>query len=315
MTAEVGGSLRVIVLAYGAGREHDPLLDSLAASGVAPGSILVVHNEATRGEAAPPAPAGVEVVGTGANLGYAGGMNFGLARILDRGYENVLLLTHDARLRPGALDTLLAVRTRDPRFAVLGPALVLTGTETPFSFGGVTDRDGANAHVKERPPAPDGLFACDWIDGGTMLIGREVFERVGEFDAGFWGYCEEADLCLRARREGFGVGVVLDALADQAPGAAKRPGAWAYLTTRNGIEYAWRAAGARGLVAITARSALIVAINLARVVLRRAGLRPGSPAEPWALAVGTARGAVDRYRRRWGPPPADLPGRGDLGDA
>jgi GT2 family glycosyltransferase len=315
VSAAAERSLGVLILAYGAGREHDPLLDSLTASGVPAEAILVVHNEATAGEAAPPAPAGVEVVGTGANLGYAGGMNFGLERILPRGEENILLLTHDARLRPGALDALLAARARDPRLGVLGPALVLTGTETPFSFGGVTDRDGANAHVKERPAGGDGIFACDWVDGGTMLIGREVLERVGEFDAGFWGYCEEADLCLRARRAGFGVAVVLDALADQAPGAAKRPGAWAYLTTRNGIEYAGRAAGTRGLLAITARSALIVAINLARVALRRSGVRAGSPAEPWALAVGTARGAVDRYRRRWGPPPADLPGRGDLGDA
>ncbi len=307
--------LGVVVLAYGAGREHDALLDSLTASGVAAESILVVHNEATRGEAPPPVPAGIEIVGTGGNLGYAGGMNLGLGLLLPRGYENVLLLTHDARLRPGALDALVAARAREPRFGMLGPALVLTGTETPFSFGGVTDEEGANAHVKEPPAGVDGIFACDWIDGGTMLVGREVFDRVGDFDAGFWGYCEEADLCLRARRAGFGVGVVLAAQADQAPGSAKRPGAWAYLTTRNGIEYAHRAAGARGLAAITARSALIVAINLARVVLRRTGLREGSPAEPWALAVGTARGALDRYRGHWGPPPANLPGRGDVGDA
>jgi GT2 family glycosyltransferase len=307
--------LGVLVLAYGAGREHDALLDSLVAEGVPVDTILVVHNEATPGEAAPPAPGGVEVVQTGANLGYAGGMNFGLARLLPRGDESILLLTHDARLRPGALAALRAARARNPRFGLLGPALVLTGTERPFSFGGTTDRDGANAHVKARPATVDGIFACDWVDGGSMLVGREVLERVGDFDAGFWGYCEEADLCLRARRAGFAVGVVVDAVADQAPGAAKRPGAWAYLTTRNGIEYAGRARGARGVAAISARSALIVAINLARVALRRVGLRAGSPAEPWALAVGTARGAVDRFRGRWGPPPPNLPGMGDLGNA
>jgi N-acetylglucosaminyl-diphospho-decaprenol L-rhamnosyltransferase len=315
VTAEAGPPLGVLVLAYGAGREHDALLDSLAAEGVAAASILVVHNEATPGEAAPPVPAGVELARTGANLGYAGGMNFGLDLLLPRGYESILLLTHDARLRPGALAALRGARERSPRFGILGPALLLTGTETPFSFGGVTDREGANAHLKEAPPTSDGIAACDWVDGGSMLIGREVLERVGDFDARYWGYCEEADLCLRARRAGFAVGVVVAAQADQAPGAAKRPGAWAYLTTRNGIEYAERAVGARGLVAITARSALIVAINLARVALRRTGLREGSPAEPWALAVGTARGAVDRFRGRWGPPPADLPGLGDLGNA
>jgi GT2 family glycosyltransferase len=308
--------LGVAVLAYGGGREFEPLLDSLLAAGVPAEAVLVVHNPAQPGEEPPSIPAGCEVVPTGRNLGYAGGMNIGVSRLLERDADQILLLTHDARLRPGALEALRAAAAGNPSFGVLGPALVLTGTNTPFSFGGVTSAGGANSHVKEPPAgADDGIFTCDWVDGGTMLIGREVFERVGDFDERFWGYCEEADLCLRARRSGFGVGVVLAARADQAPGMSKRLGAWAYLTTRNGTEYARRAAGRRGLVAITARSAWIVAFNLLRTALRALRLRPGPPDEPWTLAIGTARGAIDRFRGRWGPPPPDLPGMGDLHNA
>lgn len=308
--------LGVAVLAYGGGGEFEPLIDSLLAEGVAPESILVVHNSAEPGEAAPGTVAGVEVIQTGANPGYAGGMNVGVAKLRERGAGQLLILTHDARLRPGALAALRAAAAAQPRFGILGPALLLTGTEVPFSFGGVTDADGANSHLKQPPTGGEGgVFACDWVDGGTMLVRREVFERVGDFDERFWGYCEEADLCLRARRAGFAVGVVSAAQADQAPGAGKRIGAWAYLTTRNGIEYAHRARGIRGLAAITLRSLLIVAVNLSRTVLRGLRLRPGGAAEPWALAVGTGRGTVDRYRGRWGPPPADLPGLGDLRNA
>ncbi len=313
MTAE---PLGVAVLAYGGGGEFGPLLDSLLAEGVPASAVVLVHNPALPGEAPPPAPPGCEVLPTGRNLGYAGGMNAGVARLLERGVERLLLLTHDARLRPGALAALSAAAERQPRFGILAPALLLTGTETPFSFGGITSAGGSNHHVKD-PPADleGGVFACDWVDGGTMLVRRQVFERCGRFDERFWGYCEEADLCLRARRAGFGVGAVPAARADQAPGASKRLGAWADLMTRNGIEYARRAAGLRGLVAITARSAWIVALSLLRTALRALRLRPGGTAEPWALAVGTARGAVDRFRGRWGPPPPDLPGLGDLSNA
>jgi GT2 family glycosyltransferase len=308
--------LGVAVLAYGAGGEFRGLIDSLLAEGVAPEAIVVVHNSAEPGEAAPRAVAGVEVVRTGANPGYAGGMNVGVARLLERGAEQLLVLTHDARLHPGALAALRGAAAAHPGFGILGPALVLTGTETPFSFGGVTGAGGANAHRKQPPLGDgDGILACDWVDGGTMLVRRQVFERVGVFDERFWGYVEEADLCLRARRAGFGVGVVAAAKADQAPGHGKRVGAWAYLTTRNGIEYAARARGLRGLATITLRSLWIVALNLLRAALRAARLRPGGPAEPWALAVGTWRGAVDRYRGRWGAPPPDLPGLGDLRNA
>lgn len=307
--------LGVAVLAYGGGGEFAALIESLLAEGVAAEQIVLVHNAAAPGEAPPEPPAGVEVLATGGNPGYAGGMNAGVERLLARGREELLLLTHDARLRPGALAALRGGLAEHAEYGILGPALVLTGTEQPYSFGGVTGRDGATRHRKEPPAGGGEVVAADWVDGGTMLVRRAVFERVGDFDARFWGYVEEADLCLRARRAGFGVGVVPAARADQDSGAGKRPGAWAYLITRNGIEYSGRAAGARGVAASTARALSIVALNLARTALRRAGVRAGDPAEPWALAIGTLRGVVDRFRGRWGPPPPGLPGIGDVGNA
>jgi GT2 family glycosyltransferase len=310
------GGLGVAVLAYGGGREFEPLLDSLAAAGVPAESVAIVHNQAEAGEPAPVAPEGCEVIQTDRNRGYAGGMNVGVERLLERGAEQLLLLTHDARFREGALERLRQVADREPGFGILAPALLLTGTETPFSYGGLTGSRGLTWHRKELPAGPTGeVLGCDWVDGGTMLVRRQVFERVGAFEEGFWGYYEEADLCLRARRAGFGVGVVPDARADQDPGASKRIGAWAYLMTRNGIEYSHRVAGFRGLAESTARAAFVVALNLVRTALRGLRLRPGPAAEPWALAVGTGRGLVDRYRGHWGPPPPGLPGMGDLSNA
>lgn len=307
--------LGVAVLAYGGGGEFAALIASLGAEGVAAERIVLVHNAAAPGEAPPVAPAGVEVLATGGNPGYAGGMNVGVARLLERGSEELLLLTHDARLRPGALAALRGALGSHPEYGVLGPALVVSGSEEPYSFGGETGPDGATRHRRQPPAGGEEVVAADWVDGGTMLVRRAVFERVGDFDARFWGYVEEADLCLRARRAGFGVGVVVAAQADQDSGAGKRPGAWAYLITRNGIEYSGRVAGARGVAAATVRALAIAAVSLARAALRRLGLRPGDPAEPWALAVGTLRGVVDRFRGRWGPPPPDLPGIGDVGNA
>jgi GT2 family glycosyltransferase len=309
------GGVGVVVLAYGAGRHHDPLLDSLSAAGVDPGAVLVVHNPARSDEPPPPVPAGVDLIQSDRNRGYAGGMNLGIARQRRRSFELILLLTHDARLRPGALTAMIAALESDASCGICGPVLLYTGTEVPYSYGGVTDRNGANAHLKEPPAATDaGIGVCDWVDGGTMMIRVDVFDRVGDFDARFWGYCEEADLCARARRAGIGVGVALEARADQDPGAAKRRGAWAYLMTRNGLAYARRVAGRRGLAMTALRALDILAVNLARTVLRRTGIRSGSVEESWAIAVGTARGGIDFLRGRWGPPPTGLPGMGDMGN-
>jgi N-acetylglucosaminyl-diphospho-decaprenol L-rhamnosyltransferase len=308
--------LGIAILAYGGGAQHRELVEALLAEGVPASALTIVHNPAEPGEAAAEAPAGCEVIQAERNLGYAGGMNLGIERLRERGVDLLLLLTHDARLRQGALATLLAAARQRPDYGVLGPALVLAGTETPFSFGGITRRTGTNAHVRARPAAvEDGVHGCDWVDGGTLLVRSEVLERTGGFDERFWGYCEEADLCLRVRRSGASVGVVVDAVADQAPGGAKRPGAWAYLLTRNGTEYARRAVGARGVLAMTAREARLAGLEMARALARRLGLRAGEAAEPLAVAVGTVRGLLDYFRGRWGPPPADLPGMGDLHNA
>ena len=182
----------------------------------------------------------------------------------------------------------------------------------PFSFGGRTGAGGALSHVKERPAASGPVAPCDWVDGGTMLIRAEALAGAKGFDERLWGYCEDADLCLRIARAGYGIGVVLDAVADQAPGGAKRPGPWAYLLTRNGLAFAERARGRRGLAATLLRAGGLVLSELARTLARLTPLRPGNPADTWAVAVGSARGTLDFLRHRWGPPPGDLPGGGDL---
>jgi N-acetylglucosaminyl-diphospho-decaprenol L-rhamnosyltransferase len=305
--------LRVVVLSYGGGGEYRALIDALLADGLEPASILIVHNPSAPGEPAPSDVEGCEVLRASHNLGYAAGMNLGIERQLRHGGELLLLLlTHDARLRPGSLGLLLDAARESPRYGALGPVLLLSGTEVPFSYGGVNRADGGVEHRKSAPAGEGGEIApCDWIDGGTMLLRGEALREVGPFDARFWGYAEDADLCLRIRRAGLGVGVVLGASADQDSGAAKRPGPWAYLITRNGLAYARRAAGARGLARLGAKTVLYALREALRSLARASRLRPGPARDTWAVAVGMARGLADFARGRWGPPPS-LPGAGDL---
>lgn len=313
MVALRAASVRAVVLTYGAGAEHEPLLASLIAAGMPAERILVVHNPAEPGEPDPVMSPGCELLRASHNLGYAAGMNLGIERQLGRDCELLLLLTHDARLRAGALDALVDAACAHPELGMLGPALVSAGTDTPFSYGGLTRANGTMTHRTERPPGEGGIAACDWIDGGTMLVRATALARTGGFDERLWSYCEEADLCLRVKRAGFGVGVLLGALAEQAPGGPKRPGPWAYLMTRNGAAYAWRAARLYGLAYFTARAVFWLLFELARAAARGLRLRHGQAAEPWAFAAGTGRGLLDFYRRRWGPPPP-LPGSGDVGN-
>jgi N-acetylglucosaminyl-diphospho-decaprenol L-rhamnosyltransferase len=58
------------------------------------------------------------------------------------------------------------------------------------------------------PPVSDVPIDTDWVAGASMLIRREVFERIGLMDEKYFMYFEEVDFCLRAARAGFGCGYV-----------------------------------------------------------------------------------------------------------
>lgn len=300
-----------VVLAYGAGGEYEALLESLLRGGVAADRILVVHNPSEAGQPPPDVPRGCEVLGGARNLGYAAGMNRGIERQLARGCDRLLALTHDVRFEPGALEKLVGAAERNPGFGVLGPSMVMAGTDTPFSFGGTARGDGSLEHISERPPGDAEIAPCDWIDGGAMLFEAGLLRRIGGFDERLWSYCEDAEICLRASRAGSRVGVVPDARADQAPGGGKRVGAWAYLLSRNGAAYAYRAKGSPAMARTLARALREAVTDAARAGARLLRLRPGPAIEPWARAVGSFRGVIDFTRRRWGPPPP-LPGGGDI---
>jgi GT2 family glycosyltransferase len=233
-----------VVLAYGDDGLHEPLVKSLLVEGVPPASVLVVHNPAGPVEHRTDAPHdGVTVINMKANVGYAGGMNAGIRYFASRHVEWILLLTNDLRFHDNALRRLLEAAADDPRFGLLGP--VLRASDGRLFYGGWRDRIG---RVRFRwggvsgPTAP-AIVETDWIQGSALLCRTKVFERIGLFDEAFFMYFEESDLCLRAARAGWRIGVVRAAQAEQQYGNLKRPALHAYLMARNGSEYFRRAGG------------------------------------------------------------------------
>jgi len=306
-------SIGVVVLTHGRHEQYAELVRSLLEDGVPATAIAVVQNPTHRGDppVAPPHE-DVTVIRPEENRGYTGGMNLGIRHHLARDVELVLMLTHEVRFRRGALASLIEGSRGAASFGVLGPALWWRGEDRPFSYGGRRGRRGGLQHIVDEPKAAasNGVAACDWIDGAVMLIRAEVLRAQGPFDERFFIYLEDSELCLRAERGGWRVGVVLDAVAEQAPGGASRPGAYAYLTSRNGLEYARLAAGTAGWLGRLARHLQESPPLVRSWVRNRADL--DERARCRVRLTGLWLGTLDFLRRRWGPPPALLTGLGDL---
>ena len=301
--------LGVVVLTHGNGGPSAELVAQLAAQGVTGDAVVLVHNGAAVNGCVHD---GVHAIHPGRNLGYSAGMNVGITRLLDHDASHVLVLTHDVRLAADTISRLETAAAGAPTFGILAPELYHRPGE-PFSYGGVVEPGGRVRHLKRPAVAgTSGIGECDWADGAALLLNRRMLEQIGLFEERFFIYCEDSDLALRGTRWGWRVGTVRDAVAFQAPGKRQRPGAYAYLMTRNGLDYRRRVGGVRGVLAGIYGQARVF-MRLARV-----SARSGAPAEARRSARDEARarawGVADFLRGRWGPPPPHLPGLGDVED-
>jgi GT2 family glycosyltransferase len=52
---------------------------------------------------------------------------------------------------------------------------------------------------------------ADWLSGACLLVRRTVLEQLNGFDADFFMYCEDTDICRRIWDLGFSVRFVADA--------------------------------------------------------------------------------------------------------
>jgi N-acetylglucosaminyl-diphospho-decaprenol L-rhamnosyltransferase len=139
--------------------------------------------------------------------------------------DYVWLLNPDTLVLPGALTELVAFMESRPEVGIAGSRSTSPEGEihaSGFRFHGLWSeidqalrlgslkRRGKLAAVGsflERHrvglPASDEPARVDWVSGSTFFVRREVFERIGMFDEGYFLYWEETDFCLRAARAGF----------------------------------------------------------------------------------------------------------------
>jgi GT2 family glycosyltransferase len=145
-----------------------------------------------------------QVIINGANLGFAGGNNVGLAAA---GGDFMLLLNSDTVVTDGWLDRLLRPTVADERVGLVGPVTNnITGTQRLAAVGYDTATlEGLDAFAAEHARIHEGRAEqAMWIVGFCLLIRREVVERMGGLDEIFGqGNYEDTDYCLRAFLAGY----------------------------------------------------------------------------------------------------------------
>lgn len=208
--------VHAIIVNWNSGADTGACLDALARS-THPVTPLVVDNgsrddSVARIRACHP---DVAILALGANHGYAGGNNRGLAHAAGD-CDFAWLLNPDVTVAPDCLARLLAAASALPRAAMLGPLVRMR--EDPgriLSAGGRLVGGWARHHgIGELDR---GQFAApaevDFVNGCALLVRRAALAAIGLLDERYFLYAEEVDWCHRARQAGYTCVVVPSALA------------------------------------------------------------------------------------------------------
>ena len=128
----------------------------------------------------------------------------------------ILLLNPDTIVRPGAVKSLVDFMEAHPKAGIAGSRLEDpdgTPQESAFRFHNIlTELDFGwrtgfisklLANWAAAPPISQETCQTDWVAGASMIVRREVFEKIGLMDEAYFMYCEEMDFCLQANKAGW----------------------------------------------------------------------------------------------------------------
>jgi GT2 family glycosyltransferase len=198
-------SVSIVVVAY---RQRDPLIESLqacvAAAAEVPGGaeLIVVDNGGLADLVRERCPE-ARVIVSGANVGFAGGVNRGIASASGRW---IALVNDDARVEAGALAAAVAAGERDA-----GVGAVATQVRFESAPGVI---NSAGIEVDSLGVASERLAGCpsetaqeqSEVFGPTACFGlyrRAMLDEIGGLDERFFAYLEDVDLAWRARAAGW----------------------------------------------------------------------------------------------------------------
>lgn len=201
-----------------------------------PDQIVVVDNSSSLDSAQ---FSEITVLSDGINRGYAGGVNYGIQYVKESipEVQEVLVCTHEAKFREGALASLLSTASDFPQGHLVAPRLVTadeSGLEVTWSNGGFYSFPFFYPQHDTSPEAT-GSRRARWVDGAAFLIDFESWRKVGGVPEEFFMYMEDVALGELCRKHEVPVIVNRDAIVEQTANGPSR-----HLAIRNRVLLAWR---------------------------------------------------------------------------
>lgn len=209
----------IILVSYNTAEHTLHALESVQQQTQSSYEIIIVDNNSTDNsvELIRQSFPSIQLIESTENLGFAGGVCKGVEYAQG---TYLLLLNPDTLVLEGAIDKLLSFAQQHPQNGIWGgvtlnndlslntqhawskpdfSSLLFSALGLSKLFSTSCLFNNANYGCWQR----DTVKEVDILSGCFFLITRQVWERLGGLDPTFFMYAEEADLCLRAKAQGY----------------------------------------------------------------------------------------------------------------
>lgn len=152
----------------------------------------------------------VNLITSTKNLGFSGGNNLGIKKILSSDYKYILLLNNDTEVDPHFLSELIKTALTNPNAGIVGGKIYYyNNPHMIWAAGSSCNLKKATFINRGYHETDVGQFnreeQVDFINGCCMLVDTQAMRKVNGFDDDYFAYVEDVDLNMRIKREGYNV--------------------------------------------------------------------------------------------------------------
>jgi rhamnopyranosyl-N-acetylglucosaminyl-diphospho-decaprenol beta-1,3/1,4-galactofuranosyltransferase len=212
-------TVAVVVVTYNRADLLERMLDGLAAQTMQPDAVIVVDNASadhTRQVLEKRDDLPLQVLHLTENTGGAGGFHTGVRTAYDQGFDRIWLMDDDVVPAPDCLDVLLAqggpclmaVR-EDTAGRLVEKAAIHFDLRSPLAIRPKTA--SVDSAYSDRASLPAEL-PIENVAFEGFLVHRDVIDVIGLPDPTYFIFYDDVDFALRARRAGFPILAVRDAV-------------------------------------------------------------------------------------------------------